>query len=372
MLGLFRRRDPELAAGQAQVDALVSAWTSACEGAGLVRQVDTVSGPTVIPPRVTYVILGPPTVLTVRLPAGVIAADITAAAARLAPHLGCHGLRVEPRGHGEFALVTLLDADPLVEPVPPVFATDGSFVLGRLESGQELRQDLRREAHTIAQGVTRSGKSVFTYGLLAAHARHDDVLIAGCDPTGLLWRPFTGSRHAEWQVSGLGDLDAHEALLCRLVAEMDARILALPAHRDTAALGPELPMILVVLEELAGLYRAVDAADKDQGKRVRALIGRLLAEGAKVGIRCLLLVQRAEAAVVGAFERAMCSTRVSFRCDNRASVELLHPGTDPAVADAHTTAAPGVALVSAPGLPLSRIRAPWFGDYAAYVRSVAG
>lgn len=372
MFDLFRRRDPAAAAGQAEVDRIVTAWERACEGAGLVRTVDTVSGPTIIPPKVTFVVLGPPTVLTVRLPAGIIATDITAAGPRLSPHLGCHGLRVEPRGHGDYALVTLLDTDPLAETVPMVLATDGSFVLGRLESGDELRQDLRREAHTICQGVTRSGKSVFTYGLLAAHARHGDVLIAGCDPTGLLWRPFAGSRHAAWQVSGLADLDAHETLLARLVAEMDARIVALPADRDTAEISPSLPMILVILEELAGLYRAVDAADKDQGKRVRGLIGRLLAEGAKVGVRCVLLVQRAEAAVVGAFERAMCSTRVSFRCDNRGSVELLHPGADPAVADAHTIAAPGVALVSAPGRPLSRIRAPWFGSYADYVRSVAG
>jgi hypothetical protein len=65
---------------------------------------------------------------------------------------------------------------------------------------------------------------------------------------------------------------------------------------------------------------------------LRALLGRLLAEGAKVGIRCILLVQRAEAAVIDAFARAMCSLRISFRCDNRASVELLHPGADPAIA----------------------------------------
>ena len=225
------------------------------------------------------------------------------------------------------------------------------------------------------QGVTRSGKSVWTYGALAQLAAQPDVLVAGCDPTGLLWRPFAGSLHSLWQVSGLADLPAHEALLARLVAEMDRRIVELPPDRDTLAVTAAMPLLVVVLEELAGLLRALDAAKAakdDPGKRVRALLGRLLAEGAKVGVRVILLVQRAEAAVVGAFERAMCSLRISFRTDNRASVELLHPGADPAVADAHTTAEPGIALVSMPGRPLTRMRAPFLGGYPEYVAAVAG
>jgi S-DNA-T family DNA segregation ATPase FtsK/SpoIIIE len=356
---------------QSEVDAIVSAWVRACEGAGFVRTVDTVTGPTIIPPGITFIVLGPPTVLTVKLQPGQTIGDLRALAPRLAPHLGCYGLRIEPRGHGEWALVTLLDQDPLSATVPMTYTTDGTVVLGRLDTGEDLRQNLRDEAHTIVQGVTRSGKSVFTYGVLAQMSRERDALIAGIDPTGLLFRPFTGSRHEPFQVSGLSRLDRHERLLGRLVHMMDDRIEKIPADRDTIEITEDNPMVLVVLEELAGLYRAVDTTDKEQGKRIRALIGRLLAEGAKAGIRCLLLVQRAEANIVGAFERAMCSTRISFRTDNRASVELLHPGTPADVADLHTTAAPGVALVSAPGRELARIRAPWFGDYARYVAAVS-
>ncbi|WP_075334794.1 hypothetical protein [Pseudonocardia sp. Ae717_Ps2] len=54
----------------------------------------------------------------------------------------------------------------------------------------------------------------------------------------------------------------------------------------------------------------------------------------------MLIVQRAEAAIVGAFERAMCSLRISFRTDNRASVELLHPGAPAELADQHTRRPP--------------------------------
>jgi hypothetical protein len=105
---------------------------------------------------------------------------------------------------------------------------------------------------------------------------------------------------------------------------------------------------------------------------VRALTSRLLAEGAKVGIRVVILAQRAEAAVLGAFERAMCSLRISFRCDNRAAVELLHAGAEPAVADAHTAALPGIGLMSMPGRPLTRFRAPFIGGYAEFAAAVAG
>lgn len=369
MFGIRHRQ--EIRADEYEVDTLVNAWIRACEGAGLVRTVDTVTGPTVIPPKITHIVLGPPTILTVQLQPGMVIDDIRGIAHRISPHMGAYGLRVEPRGLGEYAIITLLTADPLSDTVPMTYPEDGGGVfLGRTEDGADLVCDLRREAHTIIQGVTRSGKSVLTYAMLAALSRSPDVLLAGIDPTGLLWRPFTGSRHEEWQVSGLRRLDRHERLLSRLVHLMDERIEKLPADRDTIEITGDNPMIVVVLEELAGLFRAVDSADKDQGKRIRALIGRILAEGAKVGFRVVLLVQRAEAAVVGSFERAMCSTRISFRCDNRASIELLHPGTDPVVADNHTTAAPGIALVSSPGRPLTRVRAPWFGDYATYAKAV--
>ncbi|OLM28449.1 hypothetical protein Ae717Ps2_6345 [Pseudonocardia sp. Ae717_Ps2] len=84
----------------------------------------------------------------------------------------------------------------------------------------------------------------------------------------------------------------------------------------------------------------------------------------------MLIVQRAEAAIVGAFERAMCSLRISFRTDNRASVELLHPGAPAELADQHTVACPGVALLSAPGEELTRFRAPYLGGYPEYVAAV--
>lgn len=370
LLARFRRQHDR--AGEALVDLLLTLWVRACEGAGLVRTVDTVTGPTVIAPRLVDITLGPPTILIAELQPGMVPTDVRAAADRIAPHLDVHSLRVEPLGH-RHVRVTLLDADPLDTLVD---LTPGpGLLLGCDETGAPIRVDPADLPHTIAQGVTRSGKSVWTYGLLAQLAHRDDVLVAGCDPTGLLWRPFRGSRHAEWLASGLADPDAHEKALRRVVDEMDDRIRQLPDDRDQIAVGPDRPLIVVVLEEYPGLLRVLDSAKArgdDPGARVRALVSRLLAEGAKAGVRVVLLAQRAEASIVGAFERAMCSLRISFRTDNRASVELLHPGTDPAAADAHTTALPGVALMTRPGHTLTRFRAPYLGGYPEYVAAVRG
>lgn len=368
LLDTWRRRHTE-ALDAAEVERLTWAWREACEGAGCCHRVDTATGPTVTTPRVTSMTLGPPTVLIVRLLPGQVARDLQRVSYRLAGRLGARGLRVEPRGT-EWARVELVHEDPLTATVPLVLPRRGREVLiGRSEEGGDVEQDWRDAPHAIVQGVTRSGKSVWTYGLLAQLAPQPDIVVAGLDPTALLLRPFAGSRHAQWHASGLADPAAHEVLLERLVAEMDRRIAELPDDRDTLDVDERRPLMVIVLEEYPGLLRALDA-ERERGKRIRALVARLLAESAKVGMRVVILAQRAEAAVVGSFERAMCSLRISFRVDNRASADLLHPGIPPEIADPHTSAQPGVALMSAPGRPLERIRGPWIGGYAEYAAAI--
>lgn len=100
-------------------------------------------------------------------------------------------------------------------------------------------------------------------------------------------------------------------------------------------------------------------------------MARLLAESHKVGHRVILAAQRAEASIVGAAERAQCAGRLSFRVDSADSVKLLHSDGDEHAA-AHTAALPDIALCTWPGRPLTRIRAPWIGSYAAYVAAVTG
>lgn len=351
---------------------LVKAWELACEGAGVVRVVPTVTGPTVIPPRITRIEHRDDTlVLTVRLEPGQTAADLRAAAPRIAPHLGAFGLRVESLRQGAWCRVTLLPADPLAGPPPaPAAGAGWVTVLGRGEDGAPVQLDWSTAAHVVVQGATRSGKSTGLYGALGQLADADHVQVTGCDPTGLLLAPWTARTAVVAPSTGTASPAAHVDTLEALTAAMDARIGAIPAGRDAVELGPTCPLLVVVLEEYPGLLRTLDA-DRQLGKLARAAVARLLAEGAKAGLRVVLVAQRAEANIIGGFERDQASHALTYRVGGRESVRLLHPDAPPDVVAAHATALPGTALLSAPGVPLRRLRTPHV-TYPEYCQAVAG
>jgi S-DNA-T family DNA segregation ATPase FtsK/SpoIIIE len=177
----------------------------------------------------------------------------------------------------------------------------------------------------------------------------------------------------------MGDPNAHIKLLRDLVAEMDNRIATIPARRDQIIPDDTCPLIMVILEEYAGLLRAVeDSGSARKSARVgevQRLVARLLSEGHKAAIRLVIILQRADAAVLGGFERGQCSVRISFRVDTADAVVMLHP-SGRAQAEQHATCPPGLALLSAPGVQLARIRAPYLGDgsdglYGVYADLVA-
>ncbi|WP_075315418.1 hypothetical protein [Pseudonocardia sp. Ae707_Ps1] len=143
------------------------------------------------------------------------------------PHLGAAALRVQPVGRIH-ARIELLDADPLTGTVAlQLPAAPGRVVLGRDEGARELTQDWADLAHMIVQGVTRSGKACSPTACSRRWRADQRITVCGIDPTGLLFRPFAGTRHATHQVSGVADPQAY-LRLHDLVAEMDERITSLP------------------------------------------------------------------------------------------------------------------------------------------------
>ena len=224
------------------------------------------------------------------------------------------------------------------------------------------------------QGASGSGKSVGCYCLLGQLADAPDVLVAGSDITGLLLSPWADhERHSGHQALGTARPDDHVEVLELLVAEMDRRIVGIPRGRDSVDLA-DVPLIIGVIEELPGVLRLLDTMKTktdDPGKRVRALLGRLLGEGRKAGIRMLLIAQRADANIIGGYERGQASHKISFRVDTMDAIRMLHPDAGPEIAAEHATALPGVALLSAPGVPLTRFGAP-LTSYADYCDLIAG
>lgn len=362
-----RRRDDRWADHERRLEVV---WTfrEACIGAGLSQAVDApVAGTSHRAPDVTRVDLGPPLRMTVRMLPGQLPEHLAAVGRRIAPHLGGIALRVSDRGQG-WALVDVLDRDPLVVPLP--LRPGRGVLIGRGEDGDELRVDPLDLPHMIVQGQTRSGKSMWLYALLVQLLADPRVEVAGVDPSGITLRPFTGTHHAARQAVGLADLDAVEGVLAGLVADLDDRLAAMPADRDILPVGGRWPLRVVVLEEWPALLRALDIADPKGGKRVRALVARLLAESHKVGHRVVIAAQRAEATIVGGAERAQCAGRLSFRVDGLDSIKLLHADADD-LAAGHTSAPPGIALATWPGRRLSRVRGPYLGDYSTYAAAIA-
>jgi hypothetical protein len=357
-------------------NALRSRWRAVALGAGVGRTVDNATGGADVHPEVTHVHTeadGSIT-LTVRLLPGQLPSDIAEQARRIAYGMGVAGIRVR-RFREQWVKVRLLLVDPLtgsVPPVEPVASALDPVTLGIGETGEPTMMDLATASHIIIQGCTGGGKSVGCYGLLGQLAEAPDVRITGIDPSGLLLRPWAG-RWADVPAPALGtrDLFSAVAVLDRLVIEMDRRIQSLPLGMDSVQLGEDCPAILCVLEEYAGFLRALDSSgEKKLATLARAHIGRLLAEGRKAGVRLLLVIQRADANLIGGYERSQTSHRISYRVE-AAAVEMLHPDVTPGTAAAHATAAAGVALLTAPGVPLRRIRSPYL-DYADYCASVAG
>lgn len=361
-----------------RADELAESWRIACSSISSLRhRIDTPSGPTVVTP-VLRVLADPPEPdpvrLVVGLRPGMIPADLADASARLALALGGRALRIVSSSGPWVVVDVLRGEDPLSAALRLDYARaaaryPGELILGRGEDGAAVRLRLAELTHTILQGATGSGKSTSLYSIISQLHRRPDVTVGGIDPTGLLWRPMAPS---PWRVSGLRDADAVVAMLERAVDEMDRRVAEMPLGRDSVTVSPALPLLVIVLEEYAGLLRHLDAVDKRKyGTPARALVGRLLAEGRKAGIRVVLVVQRAEANTVGSDARDQCALRLSWRVPSVEAVKLLHGGglvPDDALA-AHLTAAPGVALMSSPGVPCLRVRFPRlsYGRYAALV-----
>ncbi len=345
-----------------------------------------------VPPPVVKVVvttMGPQ--LHVRMHDGQTSDMYSRVATAIADTYGVPTCRVARVGPGVVGL-QLVVSDPLTQPlqlihpelgdvptqrnfvVLPTFgqvSASSDIPMGRTEQGRMMNVNLAGSSHLIFQGQTRSGKSVATYGLLMQVAAMADVLVAGCDPTGILLAPFHDSRHAEWQAMTTRDIDAHVAVLDRVVDEMDNRNSTLASRYldKLSSFTPEEPLILVVLEEYPGLLKAAAASKQD--KEISVRVSRLLAEGAKAGIRVLMLVQRADASIVGGAERSNIATRLTLRVDNAAAVRMLHEGlSDDSLAEDMRTNPPGVGLFESAG-PCYRVRTP-FTMHPEYVDSSGG
>lgn len=349
---------------------LAGAFAAACEGVGLAVETESAAGISgTWNSQVTTVNLDERT-LTVRMRSGLLIQDFQDEAPRIAEALGVARVGFT-RLRAGMIKAYLLDAPEYTNvdvpnPSPSVYQP---VLMGTDEDMFNFHASVVDLLHIVVQGQTRSGKSFWCYSFLSQLADAEDVQITGSDPSGLLLKPFAKTRqHGGWQALGMASVDVHVALLERLVKRMDARIAELPAGRDSVVISKDNPLILVVLEEFAGLIRQ---ANREQKTRLLALYGRLVAEGAKAGFRVLAIVQRADADVLDGYSRGQFTTRISFRVDSASAVSMLHPNVSDDVMAEHLNSPVGTALVSINGRPAVRLAAPNIGNYSVFTNRVS-
>lgn len=161
---------------------------------------------------------------------------------------------------------------------------------------------------------------------------------------------------------------------------MDRRISDLVASgRDKiSAFNQCTPAVVVVLEEYPCLLVQLAKDDEANGRRtkdrlapqVERSVGRIVKEGAKVGVTVMVLAQRMSAKAIETDDRSNIPVRVTMRVDNGDAVAMLHDGIDRTGIDMVRQFPPGRGLIEAPGLPLQKFQAD-LTDYQTYRARVA-
>lgn len=207
--------------------------------------------------------------------------------------------------------------------------------IGRFQSGGDAVIDLADAYHIGLQGQTRSGKSALTYAILSQVVGSPSVELWGIDPNAVLLAPiaeFGSDEDRARLVLGSRDLDAAVDLLERLVSQMEDRLQELLASGvdKFSVFDKEHPVKVLVLEEYAALMSALAAGDGDlkpaerRKSKVEGMVARLTQEGAKAGIRVMLLTQRADAKTVGSNIRDQLVIRMTMRVGNVEGIKMFH------------------------------------------------
>lgn len=317
-------------------------WVETCRRANLSRELGRIDHVRVEVPKVKSTKPVPLGVeVQVRTIPGQAAEEICAASNRLGSAFGLpvRASIVDPMT----VCLTAVMHDPLRGIRAARSSTTTRIVIGRCDDGTEAILNLADPSHIAVQGMTRSGKSALLNTILGQVLESDAVRVSGIDPNRVLLGPLAESARADPSDYVLGDDPAAAlALLDRLCQVMDERAhlltdLGIPQHEDFTA---DFPVRVVVLEEYAGLLRQAAAYDdglkpaERTAPKIRQRVGRLVSEGAKSGMRVILITQRAEASIIDGDTRGQFGTRITMGVDNGDSVRLLHPQASPETVDA--------------------------------------
>ena len=215
-----------------------------------------------------------------------------------------------------------------------------TLAMGKDIAGNPVVADLARMPHVLVAGTTGSGKSVAINAMILSllyKATAKEVRLILVDPKMLELSVYEGIPHLltpvvtdmkqaahalNWCV---GEMDRRYKLMSTLgvrnlsgfnqkirEAEKAGKPLTNPFTITPESPEPlkELPLIVVVIDELADLMMVV-------GKKVEELIARLAQKARAAGVHLLLATQRPSVDVITGLIKANIPTRVSFQVSSK-------------------------------------------------------
>jgi S-DNA-T family DNA segregation ATPase FtsK/SpoIIIE len=215
-----------------------------------------------------------------------------------------------------------------------------TIALGKDIGGHPVVADLARMPHVLVAGTTGSGKSVAINAMILSliyKATPEQVRLILVDPKMLELSVYEGIPHLLAPV--VTDMRQAASALRWGVAEMERRYKLMSAlgvrnlggynqkirdaiksekplanpfslTPDAPELLEEMPLIVVVIDELADLMMVV-------GKKVEELIARLAQKARAAGVHLLLATQRPSVDVITGLIKANIPTRVAFQVSSK-------------------------------------------------------
>ena len=215
-----------------------------------------------------------------------------------------------------------------------------ALALGKDIAGRPVVADLAKMPHLLVAGTTGSGKSVAVNAMVLSllyKASAKDVRMIMIDPKMLELSVYEGIPHLLAPVVTDMKLAANALAWCvgemenryRLMSDLRVRNLAgynqkvreakasgrpllnpFPAHPEVPETLDTLPMIVVVIDELADLMMVA-------GKKIEELIARLAQKARAAGIHLILATQRPSVDVITGLIKANIPTRVAFQVSSK-------------------------------------------------------
>jgi DNA segregation ATPase FtsK/SpoIIIE, S-DNA-T family len=209
----------------------------------------------------------------------------------------------------------------------PTSASPLSVWLGKDISGASVWADLARMPHILIAGTTGSGKSGCINTMLCSillRATPDDVRMILVDPKRVELGLYESIPHLLTPV--VSSPKAASAVLTNVLTEMDGRYerMSLARARNLSELNralrrrgdPPLPLLLVVIDELADLMMV-------SPQEVEDAVIRLAQKSRAVGIHLVLATQRPSVDVITGMIKANVPSRIAFAVSSQTDSRVI-------------------------------------------------